>query len=249
MVRVLLLLEDYNELLFTETILKKVGFDVESAKNHLNLVETLLGFNPEVLVVPAVGRRIQLAEVLQQVRKQRRQPEIFVIGHNEDLVQENSVAKILSQPLNPKELLTSLAEYGDLDADILLDKYKRAQAEARETVQLQSSAAIDQELFKAKQNSSGQEAENSPSEKKGLKIQLQPTTLSPTQREERFKKALSDAQPIKKTFDKEQVKTEKKALRMNETQDERSIQLENERKEFLKTLTEVTPTSSSKKTN
>ena len=260
MVRVLLLLEDYNELLFTETILKKVGFDVESAKNHLNLVEILLGFNPEVLVVPGNGRRIHLSEVLQQVRKQRRQPDIFVIGENDLVLQDGAVAKVLTQPLNPKELLTSLAEYGGLDADSLLEKYKRAQAEARETAHMQSSATIEHEVFKEKpiEEEKPIEAEKPmdigqvplDERKKELKINLQPTTLTPEQREERFKKALTEVSTQNKpTFDKDRIKSEKKVLRMNEHQDERSIKLENERKEFLKTITEAKPISSSKKSN
>lgn len=253
MVRVLLLLEDYNELLFTETILKKVGFDVESSKNHLNLVEILLGFNPEVLVVPGNGRRIHLAEVLQQVRKQRRQPEIFVIGENELVLQDGAIAKVLTHPLNPKELLTSLAEHSGLDSESLLDKYKRAQAETRETVQFQSAAAIESELIKIKESSSGNIGkvpldDRNDDQKNEIKIQLQATTVSSEQREERFKKALIDVNtksiPL---FDKERIKEEKKVLRMNEHQDERSIKLEAERKEFLKTLTEAKPISSSKK--
>lgn len=265
MVRVLLLLEDYNELLFTETILKKVGFDVESAKNHLNLVEILLGFNPEVLVVPGNGRRIHLSEVLQQVRKQRRQPDIFVIGENELVLQDGAIAKVLTHPLNPKELLTSLAEYGGLDADSLLDKYKRAQAEVRETVHMQSSAAIESASIAAATKAAVPAAadpaarsmdigqvplDDSEDDKKELRIHLQPTTVSPAQREERFKKALTEVNTKSaQIFDKNRIKNEKKSLRINEHLDERSHKLENERKEFLKTLTEAKPISSSKKTN
>ena len=249
MVRVLLLLEDYNELLFTETILKKVGFDVESAKNHLNLVEMLLGFNPEVLVVPGSGRRIHLADVLQQVRKQKRQPDIFVIGSNETVGEDDTITKTLAHPLNPKELLSGLAEYGGVDPEVLLDKYRRAQAEAKEIAHMQASASIEPEAFKAKNAPAGAHtetvADTNPTEKK-LKIQLQPTTVTPEQRQERFTKGLQQVTPpSESTFGKDRVKVEKKSIRGSEKQDEQSLKLENERKEFLKTLTEITPVSSS----
>lgn len=241
MVRVLLLLEDYNELLFTETILKKVGFDVESSKNHLNLVEMLLGFNPEVLVVPGNGRRIHLTEVIQQVRKQKRQPDIFVIGSG-DAVQEGMVTKVLTHPLNPKELLSALADYGGADADVLLDKYRRAQAEVTEIVHVQASASIDPESYKSK-TVTEKPAEQEPP----LKIQLMPTTITSEERSERFEKALTQAVAAKNiTFDTDRIKAEKKAIRLNENKDEQSLKLENERKEFLKTLAEVTPASSKK---
>lgn len=250
MVRILLLLEDFNELLFTETILKKVGFDVESSKNHLNLVETLLGFNPEVLVVPGNGRRIHLADVLQQVRKQRRQPQIFVIGNSDLVAGDGSVAKVLTHPLNPKELLGALAEYGGMDAESLLEKYKRAQAEAKDIAHMQASASIEAEFFKPKSNSADSNVEISgkdASDKKALKIQLQPTTLTEEQRSALFSKALAEAKtPSVATFSKERIKKEKKTLRINEHQNEESVKLENERKEFLKTLAEATPASSKK---
>lgn len=236
MVRVLLLLEDYNELLFTETILKKVGFDVESSKNHLNLVETLLGFNPEVLVVPGSGRRILLSEVLQQVRKQRRQPHIFIIGGTASNDDQVATTTTLSHPLNPKELLEALAAFGGMDAEVLLDKYRRAQAEAKEIAHVQSAASID----------SFRKPEKKPEAKneEAIKIQLQPTTMSAEVRAERFSKALEQVTPSKiSTFDQGRVKAEKKNIRMNENQDAESIKLENERKEFLKTLAEVTPAS------
>ena len=107
---------------------------------------------------------------------------------------------------------------------------------------IQKSADIDNEVFKTKSAEANQ-AEPPP-------IHLQPTTVSSAQREERFNKALDQFNTKgKKNFDKSRIKTEKKALRMNEHQDEHSIKLENERKEFLKTLTDAKPISSSKKTN
>ena len=47
MKRVLVVVEDYNEMVFCETVLKKVGFDTQGMQRLVGLDEILLSFRPE----------------------------------------------------------------------------------------------------------------------------------------------------------------------------------------------------------
>ncbi len=131
MVKVLLLIEDYNELVATETMLKKVGFDCMGMTNENSLVDTLISFRPEVVIANGRGQRVSGVSVGKKIREIKsmsfRLVLFFPRNHQPDLAEISSIRldAILESPVDPTRLLEVLAKLNNLKIDPLLEKFHR----------------------------------------------------------------------------------------------------------------------------
>ena len=112
MLRVLLVLEDYGELMFLQTVLKKIGFDVDSIQNPRMFADSMLSLNPDVLVMTAYGKRIRGVEMVAGIKKNRGLPKIILIRSatlSKDIYKELDVDVWLDSPVAAPNLLDAIA--------------------------------------------------------------------------------------------------------------------------------------------
>jgi DNA-binding response OmpR family regulator len=125
MLRVLMVLEDYGELMFLQTVLKKIGFDVDSTQNPRKFSDSLLSMNPDILLMTAVGKRIKGLELASQVRKQRGHPKIILIrtgALGKESAKDAEIDGWIESPVAAPDLLDKIAELCNLNKQILQDK-------------------------------------------------------------------------------------------------------------------------------
>lgn len=248
MVRVLLVIEDYSELLYLQTLLKKLGLDVDGVQSARAVEESILAFNPEMIIATARGSRvngIQLAESLS--RGSRGYPKVALLASAKMLEKLRqmpliNVDALLEVPTVPGQVIACVASLGDLDQDALSDKYNRLKA----SLAVQSSEAdreiierdrleIERQMGVAQSNST--EPVSSKSMDGGLAGKgVAPSRMTDEERRERFNRAAQTVRLNPGTeFNRARVSEFTREIRAQEDQ-ENNEALEIERQEFVKTL-------------
>jgi DNA-binding response OmpR family regulator len=133
MLRVFLVIDDYNELLYLQTLLKKLGFDTEGLQNTKKYADVSLGFNPHVLITTAHGRKVNGIDLIRTIQRPRGLPKIIALHSTEAPIIEDDVKGlgidlILESPTSAKKLIMGLAQICDLDVSMLLEKYNKIRA-------------------------------------------------------------------------------------------------------------------------
>lgn len=134
MLRVALVLDDYNELIYLQTILRKIGIDVEGLQNVKKYEELSLGFNPQVLITSAFGKKVNGLEFIKNLHRVRGFPRLIVLTTSDrplskEEAEATPVDQFMQSPVNPKNLIMSLAQLGNVDEKSLLDKFEKLQSQ------------------------------------------------------------------------------------------------------------------------
>ncbi len=125
--RILIAIEDFNELLFCETILKKVGFDTQSFQTDLAISEGIITFNPDLLIMSATGNRVNGVAYLSKLKTKSKNLPVILVGPRSRLnVSDKQIVALLEPPLSPRILIEVLSNLFDLDEDSLLMKYEKS---------------------------------------------------------------------------------------------------------------------------
>lgn len=130
MLRVLLAVEDFGEMVYLQILLNKLGFDVGTVKNPKALTDSLYKLNPDVVVLTARGKRVIGSELSIQAKKIVPKSKIILLApatvRNQLTKSEIANAEgLLETPVNPPAFLEMIARLGNLNADQLLEKYKK----------------------------------------------------------------------------------------------------------------------------
>lgn len=137
MLRILLVIDDYNELLYLQVLLKKLGFDVECLQNVKKYEDVSLGFNPQVLVVTGQGGRVNGLELSKSLFRPRGIPRTIALKSQANKFTDSQLSAaqieaVVDSPVNVSDLLKAIAKVGNLDEKNLLDKYSRMQQKRAE---------------------------------------------------------------------------------------------------------------------
>jgi DNA-binding NtrC family response regulator len=130
MLRVLLAVEDFGEMVYLQILLSKLGFDVGTVKNPKVLVDSLYKMNPEVVILTARRKRVIGVELSKQTKKILPKTKIILLAPPaiRDRLTKSELMHaegVIETPVNPPSLLDMMARLSNLDADALLDKYKK----------------------------------------------------------------------------------------------------------------------------
>lgn len=229
MLRVLIAVEDYGELLYLQTLLKKIGFDVEGVQNERGFEEARLSLNPEILLISARGKRIKGINLASQFKKLRGFPKIIL------LYPENTAPSDLSKdapgadgaieaPINPRSILTLIAELGGLNSHTIVEKYKRIRTS------LSAEEEADLEILRRDNFDDEGSYDSSLSPEKGEKSQAK------SSRKKRYEEFLKSVEPPPfDGFSRDKVIRYHKSIRASE--DPKAVEdLEIERQNFVKAL-------------
>ncbi|MBX3021929.1 MAG: hypothetical protein KF799_09660 [Bdellovibrionales bacterium] len=225
MLRVLMVLEDYGELMFLQTVLKKMGFDVDAIQNPRSFQDSLLRMNPDVLVMTAHGKRVKGIELVKTIKKLRGLPRVLLLknaGHPPE--EEPDVDMWKDSPLGAQDLLNALADLCTLDKNILQEKFGKLQMQ--ETVEEEARVLKINEVTGGSLDK-GDNAGNFGS--------LKASTMDAAERKSRYDKFVNADKPASHGFSVKQVQDQIKALRRDENPEDLE-DLERERRAFVEHL-------------
>lgn len=225
MLRVLMVLEDYGELMFLQTVLKKIGFDVDAIQNARSFQESVLRMNPDVLVMTAAGKRVRGLDLLGQLKKNRGLPRVLLL-HAPGASPENTpeVDMWREAPLSAANLLRAIAELSQLNEQVLLDKFGRLHLSEEEQ---ERERVLKIENIAQPSLARGENAGNFG--------QLKASTLNDADRRDRYAKFLTGPAPERHGFSVKQVQEQVKSLRKEEAATDQG-DLERERRAFVEHL-------------
>lgn len=262
--RVLLVLDDYNELLYLQTLLKKLGFDVDGIQNDRNFSDTNLAFHPSLVIATAVGKRVNGIAMAEGLNKTKLMPKVILLAPP-ILVEKlkgktiDNVDRIISSPVQAKEVLLCIAQICSLDPNVLMEKYRRIkktlspdhdpdlQLLKRDDeptdpfVQQESSENQSKAAFPLNHKSNILDKKNtfqihSENNRSPSSQGLTPSTINPQERKARFQKALASLEkPKHHFFSKNVIEQFTKEIRKQDDLDENPEMYE-ERKNFVVAL-------------
>ncbi|MCC6276877.1 MAG: hypothetical protein IT289_03050 [Oligoflexia bacterium] len=130
MKKILLCIEDYNELLFLEGLLKKLGFDIESIRNEAALSEKVIGFSPDVVIATGDGNKVQGQRVSKKVKKKDSGPKLILLFprlklRNQNLLSQYTADAAVETPLNPRSIINSVCQVAGIDVDLITQKFEK----------------------------------------------------------------------------------------------------------------------------
>lgn len=133
MSKILLVYEDYAELMKLDASLKRVGFDVLSITNEFSLSQQMLAFNPDLVVGSGKGSKVSAQSLGKRLKEMARWSGkvilIFPPNHRpspQDLLALRS-NMILEAPVPTPRLLSVISVLLDLDEVQILERYQKAQ--------------------------------------------------------------------------------------------------------------------------
>jgi hypothetical protein len=231
-----MVLEDYGELMFLQTVLKKLGFDVDSIQNPRGFNGHVLSMNPDVLVMTALGKKVHGIDLSKGLRRVRGLPRVILLranGQSED--PSAQVDAWLETPVPALTLLSTIGDLCGLNNQVLAEKFQklRMQEIEEEKARVLKMIEGDGATLDRGQGANGDFGTTLPP--KEPPPLLTPTTLAPAERSERYKKFLAEPPPKEHGFASRQVVEQVKALRRDESAADLA-DLERERKLFVEHL-------------
>ena len=79
MKKIMFVMEDYNEMVFVETVLKKIGFDCMGLQNDVAINDKILGFSPALLIADGFGRKTNGLLLCQKIKRTKGFPKIILV--------------------------------------------------------------------------------------------------------------------------------------------------------------------------
>ncbi|WP_413584626.1 hypothetical protein [Bdellovibrio sp. HCB274] len=132
MSKVLLVYEDYADLMSVESTLKKVGFDVIGLSSEYAISDQIISFNPDVVVGSGKGAKVSSLGVGKRLKEMSRWggKAVLIFPTNfkpapQDLIKIR-VDMILESPVAPLRIVQVLAKLMGQDEGVLLERLNKA---------------------------------------------------------------------------------------------------------------------------
>lgn len=207
MLRVLMLLEDFNEMTALQTFLQKMGFDVQGLQSPRALNDQILTMNPDVLLLTAFGKKVNGFDLSSGIRRPRGLPKI-VLMHPPGTPTPASpnVESWILTPFHAPEVLKALSNAGALNHQQVEEKYQKLlSAQSQPTSENQAKKHFP-DLGESAMESS-----------KVIPGPFQNTASHQKAREERIAKVLAEEPgPSELKFDRKVIEQNVKDLRRSE---------------------------------
>jgi CheY-like chemotaxis protein len=244
MPRILLILDDYNEMLYLQTLLKKLGFDVDSLTSTRNISDAILSFNPKFLIMTALGKKVNGIELSKEITKRSGIPRLILLkpiaqSFANGELSASIIDKVMETPVNILKLLKCFSEF---DSNVKYDQLTQKLAS------IISVDKTDEDFIKKIKGDLGEDVLNISVSEKSVREgkselvfgESRPTiksNMSEEQRAARYEKFLSELKdaPIGNGgFSKAKVKEIKKLRKsINSPSDD---EVDEKKKEFVKAL-------------
>lgn len=258
MVRVLLLVDDYRELVFLQTLLKKTGFDVDGTQNGGKYEEMKLTLNPELIIASSRGKTINGLKLAEDLKRHNDLPRfVLIVPHK--MAQKihglklKNVDGIIDSPIDAKKLLVTIAKVCGLDSEALIQKLNKMMSsldtdneDDLQLLKMQPGVGDDKIRIAGDRQDSGSsetfiagdgpDGGDTVSTSSVSNVSLNPSTISDEDRQARMQKAIDDLEaPEADGFASEVVDQWNRRIRTEEKEQDLE-DLEDERQRFVKSL-------------
>jgi CheY-like chemotaxis protein len=131
MLRILLVIEDVNQLNSLKIILSKLGCIVETLGVELGVKDQIMGFRPEVVITAGTGKKVNPLSVTQKVKESGKDIKILlVLGKGMKLslndLADNRYDAFIESPIEPLRLISALNQFNKGKNHIdLVEKYQK----------------------------------------------------------------------------------------------------------------------------
>ncbi|MCB0349439.1 MAG: response regulator [Bdellovibrionales bacterium] len=125
--KILLVIEDYHERTYLQTMLKKIGWDVIGLSTELGLSEQVLTFRPDVMLLSQMIRRARGLDISKNIKRRDGFPKVILLGAsapNKEILMINKVDLFLNSPVNNRLLFEFLEKAGGFSAKASLQKIR-----------------------------------------------------------------------------------------------------------------------------
>lgn len=148
--RIFLLIDDYVELTFLETILKKVGFDTVGYQGVVNASDKALAMLPDLIILSDIIKGIPTHDSLMQIKKMRPQMKCLLLRRDFSLTLEHDLKLIdltLKSPIDPLDFLKHVCRILQVEVDSVSDKFVKLGlfrgAEAEKYIKVQGQSNLE----------------------------------------------------------------------------------------------------------
>lgn len=131
MLRIFVLMEEFNDINQMRTILKKVGCDVDTNNMELGFKEKIISFKPDIIIVSGAGKRINPASISKKLKDINTFDckIILILGQGVKIslndLAENKFDAFLESPFDPVRLMTLLSQMSNNKAPDLVEKFQK----------------------------------------------------------------------------------------------------------------------------
>lgn len=128
--KVMLVIDDYQEMVAIENLLRRLGFDVLSLGKDILINDALYRFQPEIVIATSKGRSVDGYKVAERMKKLFPRPRVALTysgGIPPALTPKSkmNVDGLIATPIQPSNLIKLVARLGDLDFEPLLEKFQK----------------------------------------------------------------------------------------------------------------------------
>lgn len=131
--KVMLVIDEFSEMVGLESFLRRLGFDVLSLGKEMLVTDALLSFQPEVVIASFKGRNVDGLRLALRLKKTMIPPPRVALaysGPRPQIPQESQrlVEALIEIPVEPQSVIQMLSKLSGLPAEPLLEKYAKVSA-------------------------------------------------------------------------------------------------------------------------
>lgn len=131
MAKILLIYDDYTELMVAENVMRKAGFDVISLSSEVSISEKIIGFNPDLVICQGKSSRVSSFSVGKKLKEMTRWKGKSILGFlpnakpsAQDILSIR-VDMILESPMDSVQVVKIGAQLLELSEQSVFDKLER----------------------------------------------------------------------------------------------------------------------------
>ncbi len=126
--RILLVIDEFNELVGLETLFRRLGFDVLSLGREATVQEAILGFPPDLIIATGRGRQVDGLTLASRLKFHGTRPRVVVLLPREAMTggfRSDLIDAIIETPFDPRTALKAVCRLLQLPPDPILEKYSK----------------------------------------------------------------------------------------------------------------------------
>lgn len=128
--RIMLVIDNFNEMVGLETLFRRLGFDVLSLSRESLVPEGILGFPPDLVVAVAHGRHVDGLHLGSKIRYGTTRPKLVVLLSPGEAPPDPEdpdieVDAVIETPFDPREALQVVSTLLRVEPDPILEKYEK----------------------------------------------------------------------------------------------------------------------------
>jgi CheY-like chemotaxis protein len=131
--KIMLVIEDYTDMVSLENLLRRLGFDVLSVSREVLVIDAFFRFFPDIVISTAKGRQLDGFRVAARLKKLQNPPRM-ILAHSAGTTQsvgnspvppevQEFIVGNIQFPILAEHLIQTLAEVGGLNGKMLYEKY------------------------------------------------------------------------------------------------------------------------------